>query len=332
MKAGAVKLVILVAVAAGMSVSAQPPEELDIGTYAGLSISGAVGGVFSVEYIADLTETNNARAWRCLEFVQLPASPFLWVDRSTQVVEKRFYRAVLFGPPTNMVFVPPGTFRMGSPPSETDRFDYEGPQTDVILTRGFWLGRYEVTQGEYLAVTGKNPSSFTGDASRPVETLSWANANEYCARLTERERAAGRIPNHAAYRLPTEAEWEYACRAWTSTRFGYGDDASYADLSKYAWYFDNSAFESHPVGRLQPNRWGLYDLHGNVGEWCQDWWSFTLPGGTVVDPQGPSSGSYRVIRGGTLLGSARYCRSAYRYLEGSGSRLIGLRVVLTAVR
>ena len=277
--------------------SAQTPAELDIQLYAGLTITGAVGTVYSIEYVTDLAHTNNPSAWRCLEFLRLPASPYLWADRSAAATGRRFYRAAEFAAPTNMAFIPPGTFRMGSPEDEVDRYYWEGPQTAVTISRGYWLGKYEVTQGEYLAVMGSNPSYFTGNPNSPVETVSWYDATDYCTKLTQRERAAGRIATNCVYRLPTEAEWEYGCRAWTSTRFSYGDDPGYTELTKYAWYSDNSSGETHPVGQKLPNPWGLYDMHGNVWEWCQDWLDLYL-GGIAVDPQGRSTGSARVTRGG----------------------------------
>ncbi|HRY50584.1 MAG TPA: formylglycine-generating enzyme family protein [Candidatus Paceibacterota bacterium] len=345
--------------------------ELDLKLYAGLTITGTVGTVYSVEYVTDLAQTNNASAWRCLEFLQLPASPYLWADKSAPATGQRFYRAVVFAAPTNLVFIPPGTFRMGSPTNEVERRDWEGPQTAVTISRGFWMGKYEVTQGEYLAVMGSNPSWFNGvrtndwpvgdfgtNLSRPVEQVTWFDATNYCAKLTQGERAAGRIATNSVYRLPTEAEWEYACRAWTSTRFSYGDDSGYnirtnetwltvgyTNLTNYAWYDGNSGLQTHPVGQKLPNPWGLYDMHGNVWEWCQDWWSGSLPGGSVLDPADPDSAdpdwfgiSYRVIRGGSYCGfdffdGAQICRSAHRHRRapdgnsyGGGS--FGFRVVL----
>jgi len=133
------------------------------------------------------------------------------------------------------------------------------------------MGKYEVTQGEYLGVMDSNPSAFRTDLSLPVETVSWFDATSYCWALTQRERAAGRIPSNCLYRLPTEAEWEYACRAWTSDRrFSDGDDPGYTNLTNYAWYEVNSGGTTHPVGQKLPNAWGLYDMHGNVFEWCQN--------------------------------------------------------------
>jgi len=309
-------LLCLAVWAVGPRAVAQTPPVLDVHLYAGLSITGAVGTVYSVEYVTDLAQTND---WRCLEFLQLPASPYLWADKSAPATGKRFYRAVAMEPPANLAFIPPGTFRMGSPPDEVDRYDWEGPQTAVTISRGFWMGKCEVTQGEYLTVMGSNPSYFQppdypADTNRPVETVSWDDATAYCAALTGRERLAGRIGTNSVYRLPTEAEWEYACRGWTSTRFSYGDDLGYTNLTNYAWYGDNSGGTTHPVGQKLPNPWGLYDMHGNVWEWCQDWWS-EYPGGIAVDPQGPATGSSRVFRGGYWVDSlayARYCRSAFR--------------------
>ncbi len=320
----------LAACTLGPPVFSQTPARLGIQTYAGLTITGTVGTVYQIQYVTDFAQTNTPNAWRCLEFVQLPANPYLWADKSAPATGKRFYRAVVFPAPTNLVFIPLGTFRMGSPTNEVDRYDWEGPQTAVTITRGFWMGKYEVTQGEYEAVMGSNPSYFQGDTNRPVEQVNWDEARAYCEALTQREQAAGRIATNNLYRLPTEAEWEYACRGWTSTRFSYGDDPGYTNLANYAWYADNSDSTTHPVGLKLPNSWGLCDMHGNVWEWCQDWWSYSLPGGIAVDPQGPATGLYRVIRGGDWYRYARFCRSAYRsniYPDSRGDD-IGFRVVL----
>jgi len=332
--------------AVGPRAAAQTPPVLDLQLYAGLTITGAVGTVYSVEYVTALAQTNDAAAWRCLEFLQLPASPYLWADKSAPATGKRFYRAVVFAAPTNMVFIPPGTFRMGSPTNEVDRFDREGPQTAVTISRGFWMGKYGVTQGEYLAVTGSNPSYFDGvgygypgygrdfgtDLNRPVERVTWDDATNYCALLTEQERAAGRIPTNSVYRLPTEAEREYACRAWTSTRFSYGDDPGYTNLTNYAWYSRNSGDMTHPVGQKLPNAWGLYDMHGNVKERCQDCWSLGgLSGGIALDPQWYTPGGGRAFRGGGWDYDAALCRSASRGVgccEPFWSLDIGFRVLL----
>jgi len=347
MKTTPLHLTIAAFVLAAFSVSAQTEAELGIQTYAGLTITGEVGKVYSIEYVTDLGQTNTPSAWRCLEYLQLPAGPYLWADKSAPATGKRYYRAVAMEAPPNMVFIPPGTFRMGSPTNELDRLDWEGPQMAVTISRGFWMGKYEVTQGEYLEVMGENPSYFNGvrdwpeagtdygvDLNRPVELMSWHDATEYCAKLTERERFAGRISTNSVYRLPTEAEWEYACRAWTSTRFSYGADPGYTNLTHHAWYEDNSGWQTHPVGQKLPNPWMLYDMHGNVGEWCHDWIG-DYAGGIALDPQGPQAGWGRVIRGGGLRSRPGwtdpwYCRSASRsrHPPDTGSMVLGFRAVL----
>jgi formylglycine-generating enzyme required for sulfatase activity len=239
---------------------------------------------------------------------------------------------------------------MGSPDSEPARWNQEGPQTRVTLSQGFWMGKHEVTQGEYLAVMGSNPSYFTTangygtDLSRPVETVSWHEAVAYCAALTARERAAGRLPAGYEYRLPTEAQWEYACRAGTTTPFHYGNALrsgmanfygpyEYPPCGGSTWYCYNPSGiylgRTTSVGSYAPNAWGLYDMHGNVWEWCQDWYG-VYGGVPVTDPQGPATGSYRVFRGGGWDSYANYCRSAFRYGGNPACRgsSIGFRVVL----
>lgn len=191
------------------------------------------------------------------------------------------------------------------------------------------MGAHEVTQSEYQAVVGSNPSQFPGDPNRPVETVSWHDATNYCMRLTEQERLAGRLPSGWVYRLPTEAEWEFAARAESAERFSFGDDPGYSLLGEYAWYGDTDGSTTHAVAGKLPNRWGLFDMSGNVWEWCSDWYG-SYPGGASTDPQGVTTGSNRVLRGGSWYDSAIGCRSAYR---GSGdpsyqARSIGFRTVL----
>jgi formylglycine-generating enzyme required for sulfatase activity len=236
--------------------------------------------------------------------------------------------------PQNMVWIQPGTFKMGSPSNEKDRRNNEGQQTKVTISRGFGMSKYEVTQAQYKAVMGSSPSHFKGD-NNPVESVSWNDAVAYCAKLTGKEKAAGRLPVGYEYRLPTEAEWEYACRAGTTTRFSYGDGPDYSQLGEYAWYRDNSGGTTHPVGQKKPNGWGLYDMHGNIYEWCQlNWYdggSNRYPGGSVTDPQGSALGSTRMGRGGFWVdAAAKYCRSAFRSSYGQDYRdnYMGFRPVL----
>jgi formylglycine-generating enzyme required for sulfatase activity len=196
-----------------------------------------------------------------------------------------------------------GTFTMGQ----------EEHAVEVTLTNAFELGVYEVTQKQYEAVMGTNPSQFKGPQN-PVERVSWDDAVEFCRKLSAlpAEKKAGYV-----YRLPTEAEWECACRAGTTTAYSFGDSDS--ELGDYAWYNENSVNTTHPVGGKKPNPWGLYDMHGNVFEWCQDWYG-DYPSGAVTDPTGAASGSRRVLRGGSFNFHSSNVRSAYRFLSLPVSR------------
>lgn len=233
------------------------------------------------------------------------------------------------GVPLEIKWIDPGTFMMGSPSSEEGRFSDEGPQTRVTISKGFWLGKYEVTQAQYGALMGTNPSRFSG-SQLPVEQVSWNDAMEFCRKLTERERKAGRLPEGMAYTLPTEAQWEYACRAGTTTRFNTGNAES--DLGRAGWYPSNSVGSTKQVGQKAPNAWGLYDMHGNVWEWCLDW-KASYPGGSVTDPRGPASGWDRVHRGGGRSDGAQSCRSARRNDRHADYRFndLGFRLSLSRV-
>ena len=196
----------------------------------------------------------------------------------------------------------------------------------VTLTKPFEIGVYEVTQEQYKKVMGTNPSDFSGPQN-PVENVSWDDAVDFCGKLSALpgEESAGYV-----YRLPTEAEWEYACRAGTTTEYSFGDSDSLGD---YAWYDTNSGKTTHPVGQKHPNAWGLYDMHGNVWEWCQDCHA-DYPSGSVADPTGPSSGSFRVARGGSWFYAAGDCRSANRRRDSPSYRnsSLGFRVVRSSVK
>ena len=228
------------------------------------------------------------------------------------------------GAEMEFVWIEAGVFQMGSPSSEPGRDSDEGPVHEVEISEGFWLGKYEVTQGQWEAVMGRNPSLYQGDARRPVERVSWHDVQAFIAKLND---AAG----SAVYRLPSEAEWEYACRAGTSTRWSLGDDDGNDEslLGNYAWYGgNNSPSGTKVVGQKEPNGWGLYDMHGNVYEWVQDWYG-AYNSSRQVDPLGPSSGSSRVVRGGYFNRYARFVRSAIRYNGSPGyrHRRIGVRLV-----
>ena len=212
-------------------------------------------------------------------------------------------------PSLEMVKIPAGSFMMGSNNGE----DEEKPVHKVIISRDFWMGKYEVTQAQWKALMGNNPSYLKGD-DLPVEEVNWGDVKDFIRKLNS-------LQNDYEYRLPTEAEWEYAARAGTT-----GDYAG--NLDSMAWYDANSGGKTHPVGQKSPNAWDLYDMHGNVWEWVQDWYG-SYPSGTVTDPTGATSGSYRVSRGGSWAGGAVRLRSAYRYYSppSIGYYGVGFRVV-----
>jgi sulfatase modifying factor 1 len=236
-------------------------------------------------------------------------------------------------PITGMEFVgiPKGCFQMGSPASEPDRDSEEEPVHQVCLD-GFWMGKYEVTQAQWRKIMGNNPSNFQGD-TRPVERVSWNDVQTFLQTLNKKSGKNPPLPLPGGeFRLPTEAEWEYAARAGTQTAYSFGNDAN--QLGDYAWYGANSGNRTHPVGQLKPNGFGLYDMHGNVSEWCQDWYDSYLKE-SVSNPQGPDSGSSRVIRGGSWSRGAGSCRSAVRSYDAPDDRFdslgrgVGFRLLRT---
>jgi len=246
----------------------------------------------------------------------------------------------------NMARINGGTFVMGSPADEPERFDDEGPQHQAAAG-GFYMGKFLVTQEEYQTVMETNPSRFNGDKrcfyfnpndSLPVENVSWYNAVEYCNKLS---LMAGLAPAYTVngadvtwnreaggFRLPSEAEWEYACRAGTTTAYNTGARIS----DDTGWYKSNSGNKTHPVGQKPANAWGLYDMHGNVWEWCWDWCS-PYANAALSDDQDDSWGTGRILRGGSWSAYAQYLRSAYRrwnpptYRSGS----FGFRLVMNSI-
>ena len=208
------------------------------------------------------------------------------------------------------VKIPAGSFWMGSGKDDEDASDLEKPRHKVTISRPFYLGRYPVTQTQWEAVMGNNPSSFKG-TKRPVECVSWDDAQEFIFKLNARE-------GHNRYRLPTEAEWEYACRAGSKGRYCFGDDES--KVSEYVCCYEGARDETYPVGQRKPNAWALYDMHGNVKEWCSDLLD-NYSAGAVVDPQGPEApteegGKNYMLRGGSWYYVAAFCRSASRDFLG----------------
>jgi sulfatase modifying factor 1 len=197
---------------------------------------------------------------------------------------------------------------MGSPKGffagEKGRYSDE-TQYMVRLTDGFWMGKHEVTQSQWERVMGSDPSKFKG-ADRPVESVSWDDVTSFCRKLTEMERRAGRLPAGMAYQLPTEAQWEYACRAGTTTAFSFGES-----LTSRQANIGGGPGETTEVGTYPANPWGFHDMHGNVWEWCADWYG-DYPNGAARDPVGPAVGSSRVLRGGSWSNTASYARCAVR--------------------
>ena len=233
----------------------------------------------------------------------------------------------------DMVWIEPGSFMMGNDvgrgrrgrsaqrDADNDQQD-ERPARTVRITEGFWMGRYEVTQAQWLEVMGNNPARFSNDLRLPVEQVSWHDCQAFLERLNE-------ITDVGVFRLPTEAEWEYACRAGSPAVFSFGNEL--AALTDHAWYAENSNAMTQQVGTKQPNAWGLYDMHGNVAEWVQDWYAPDYYANAVsIDPQGPRNGIFRVNRGGAWSNHYMRLRSACRShnLPDMRSDMIGLRVVM----
>ena len=238
-----------------------------------------------------------------------------------------------------MVWIEPGEFVMGSPSGETEAFRREEPQTKVQLTQGFWLGKTPVTQEQWEAVMQTNVLQQRNKTDMewglrgegpdyPMYYVSWREAMEFCRKLTERERAEGQLPEGYVYTLPSEAQWEYAARAGTTTHWSFGNRED--SLGDYAWYYANSRGQAQPVASKRANPWGLYDIHGNVEEWTRSRFS-EYPGGSVVDYEGPDSGAERVSRGGSWDFGAPSMRSAIRHGSTPDLRFynLGFRLALT---
>ena len=251
---------------------------------------------------------------------------------------QNFYqpRGRISGPPRDMtvdlgggikielVLIPAGEFVMGSPDAEKGALASEKPQHRVQISQPFYIGRYLVTQEQWEAVMGNNPSGFQGPKD-PVENVSWDDCQKFLDRLNR--RAGG-----GRFLLPSEAQWEYACRAGSTRRFCFGDKDS--ELKDYAWYGATSGSQTHPVGEKKPNAWGLYDVHGSVWEWCADWYDPKYYANSPLrDPRGPARGTPRVLRGGSCDDDAAFCRSAIRGSARPGHRGVdlGLRVLRECV-
>jgi formylglycine-generating enzyme required for sulfatase activity len=267
------------------------------------------------------------RPWRaatvaCAGLLLLAAS-LISVRASARVSGEERLVELGKGEGLRFVWIPSGAYWRGSAPEESGRGADEGPRHEVVISRGFFLGVHEVTQAQWEAVMGRNPAAFRyGPLAprRPVDSVSW----EDCARFIARLDARG----NGRFRLPTEAEWEYAARAGSTTRFPWGDDPRERETHTHAWANSRSYAVTHPVGGKPPNAWGLYDMHGSVWEWCSDWYG-PYAAGSQRDPLGPPSGTERVFRGGSWYDFPVSLRSANRHRHRPDGRYtaVGLRLV-----
>ena len=250
----------------------------------------------------------------------------VWSNEAQIVTPDSSWGEVTLPEGMEFVSIPPGSFEMGAPVGEAGSQSYERPVHTVTFNYSFEMMTTEVTQGMWLEVMGNNPAHFTGNLDRPVETVSWNDCQEFVEAMNALD------PEHE-YRLPSEAEWEYCCRAMTTTRFYWGNDPYFEFIFEYAWWQGNSKGTSHPVAGKIPNDWGLYDMSGNVWEWCEDFWHVSYIGApTDGSPWLEPSSANRVIRGGTWKHYAYYCRSACRSLSSPdyGLNALGVRLARSA--
>jgi formylglycine-generating enzyme required for sulfatase activity len=346
------KLVKLTILLAGTLLLNSPlhaqPTELSATLTPTVIINGPSGSLQQVQYSTNPADSNS---WVILDHVRLGTLPTPYFDFNTSG-EKRFYRTLLMGvADTNLVWIPGGTFLMGTPDTEAGRGTNEGPQTMVTLTKGFFIGRFEVRNSEWMAIFTNVP--FLGDElltnylERPVRNIRWEQAKSYCALKTALDLEAGRIPAGWEYTLPTEAQWEYACRAGTTSVFHFGNEIRRDAIRQDAAFLATSPYPTNlvpvnpifdtppmPVGSFSPNAFGLYDMHGNLEEWCLDIYPVgplqQYPGGSVADPFGTNTTGAFVLRGGATTLPGTDCRSGFRRgrTNPTPSFTFGFRIVL----
>jgi uncharacterized protein (TIGR03067 family) len=298
------------------------PKQVDLTFVEGELKGKALLGIYEID--ADNMKIGYAPGKdRPADFASKPGSGIVLTVYKREVPPKLFASSVGL----KFIWLAPGSFAMGSNEKEEGRNKAE-IQHKVTLTKGFFMGLTTVTQEQWQAVMGSNPSYFKGDKNLPVENVSWMDCQEFCKKLSDKDKKP--------YRLPTEAEWEYACRAGTSTPFHTGETIA----PEQANYNGEEVYgkgkkgvprgQTTPVGSFPPNAWGLFDMHGNVWQWCQDWYG-DYPAKDAVDPQGPSTGQVRVVRGGARYNGPIMCRSANRhsYLPGYQASYIGFRICFT---
>lgn len=315
--------------------------------------SDTAGWLALADCLEEQGDESRAELTRLTSLIRCGAGPNVpvWEERQRELLAVGVppcVPEVVNGLGMRLALIPPGRFVMGSPAEVEERFEDEGPQHAVEITRAFYLGVFPVTQGEYAQVMGTNPSWFSATGGGkvevrgldtrpfPVEQVSWEDAREFCRRLTEQDKT---MPAGHAYRLPSEAEWEYGCRGGdvSSLPFHVGNSLSSTQANFYGKCPYGGAEigpylkRTCPVGSYRPNAFGLYDLHGNVAEWCADWYDEGYYAKSpATDPPGPSEGRSRVIRGGSWDCSGRRCRSAFRrgYVPGVRYVNLGFRVAL----
>jgi formylglycine-generating enzyme required for sulfatase activity len=276
-----------------------------------------------LEKVPEAEPGHPAIAWQPIGLRLLPASP----------LPGELRLALPGGVVLDLVCIRAGDFLMGSP--EEQGKDDEWPQHVVRIARDFYLGKFPVTQEQFQVILGRNPSHFTGTKLHPVDNVSWDEAREFCrqliAQLLSDPTAAGRdLVQILAVGLPTEAEWEYACRAGTQTLFSFGDDSK--KLHEHGWFDKNSGHSTQAVGQLKPNPWGLHDIHGNVWEWCEDLYSESYEDLARSDPKSTATGDRRVLRGGSWSCYNKQCRSACRHAAEPSAKTAnyGFRVAVRA--
>jgi len=213
--------------------------------------------------------------------------------------------------------IPAGKFSMGSPKTEKDHGKDETPVHEVTISKPFYIGVYEVTCGQWKAVMGQLPKEAGDDPKAALSGITWKDTQTFIKKLKEK--------GYGTFRLPTEAQWEYACRAGTTTRFYWGEDPDCSKAGDYAWHKGNAKNKTQPVGKKKPNAWGLYDISGNVWELCSDWYG-PYPKLKQTDPTGPETGKVRVMRGNGRFWGPKYCRSANRFYVAK-NHAIGVRLV-----
>ncbi len=305
-----------------------------------IGISFSENLAYNTQYTLSMSDVSDINGYKVISF---KAISFTTVKEVIEINNSLSF-SLPDGASLEVINCPTGAFNMGSLETELGRSENEN-QHLVHITKDFYIGKYEVTQAQYKALMGKYPSKYSQDTSKPAYTISYEDAKEYCKALNT--RFANSLPNGYTFDLPTEAQWEYACRAGTSTSLNSGknittSDAECQNLNEVGWYAKNSDDTAHPVGQKKPNKWGIYDMHGNVNEWCNDWYGDDYDndnqgqeGYLSNDPKGPKTGTLRVVKGGCYYSLPEDCRSARRLglpPTINDNQFLGFRVALVPIQ